>query len=306
MPVIGVAAEGPGLRRRLRPAHGGDGLRLSPARRPPAVPPRQLRRAAALRGARTRTWTPWSCLRLALASVVEMSWLLVATAAAAVAVALRRAAAWTCTRSWSRPPCCGSSPRRSGVVLPGKFYAHYFMLWLPPLCIAAALGLREAVARLAPRRPGVALLAVVAIIASMPVLGDLAQLGRRGVGAAAARPAARSGGHHRPHGAAGRDRLRRELRAGHLLPRRLAAAHAHAALAATRGPLRRVHRPGERRGAGARAGEPALPDGHLPAAVAARCGRAPNRRSRPRWTRATSWRGPCRGPRGLVELWRRR
>ena len=69
-----------------------------------------------------------------------------------------------------------------GIVLPGKFYAHYFMLWLPPLCIGAALGLREGVVRLAPRRPGAALLAVVAIIASMPVLADLAQLGRRGVG----------------------------------------------------------------------------------------------------------------------------
>jgi hypothetical protein len=70
----------------------------------------------------------------------------------------------------------------AGVVLPGKFYAHYFMLWVPPLSIAAALGLREAVAWLGPRRPGIALIAVVAIIASMPVLGDLAQLGRRGVG----------------------------------------------------------------------------------------------------------------------------
>ena len=69
-----------------------------------------------------------------------------------------------------------------GIVLPGKFYAHYFMLWLPPLCIGAALGLREGVVRLAPRHPGAALLAVVAIIASMPVLADLAQLGRRGVG----------------------------------------------------------------------------------------------------------------------------
>jgi hypothetical protein len=69
-----------------------------------------------------------------------------------------------------------------GIVLPGKFYAHYFLLWLPPLSVAAALGLREAVVRIAPRRPSVALLGVVAIIASMPVLGDLAHLGRRGVG----------------------------------------------------------------------------------------------------------------------------
>ncbi|HYI83160.1 MAG TPA: hypothetical protein VEX11_08135 [Acetobacteraceae bacterium] len=59
---------------------------------------------------------------------------------------------------------------------------------------------------MAPRHSGAALLAVVAIIASMPVLADLAQLGparRRGP---APRPVARSGGGHRPHGAAGRDR----------------------------------------------------------------------------------------------------
>jgi Dolichyl-phosphate-mannose-protein mannosyltransferase len=123
-------------------------------------------------------------LRLALASMVEMSWLLVATAAAAFAVALRlrrlrrldlHAAVVAAALLWFVAATIG-------IVLPGKFYPHYFMLWLPPLCIGTALGLREGVARLAPRHPGAALLAVVAIIASMPLLAELAQLGRRGVG----------------------------------------------------------------------------------------------------------------------------
>ena len=144
-------------------------------------------------------------LRLSLASVVEICWLLAATAAAAVAAALRygrrrrldlHAVVVAAAVLWFVAATLG-------IVLPGKFYAHYFMLWLPPLCIGAALGLREGVARLAPRHSGAALLAVVAIIASMPVLADLAQLGPARRRSPAPRPVARSGGGHRPHGAAG-------------------------------------------------------------------------------------------------------
>lgn len=119
-------------------------------------------------------------LRLVLAGVVEMTWLLVA--AAASLLALRRHDRLDLHGVLVVTSLLWFLGATVGIVLPGKFYAHYFLLWLPPLCIAAALGLRETVVRMAPRRPGVALLAVVVIIASMPVLGDLATLGRRGVG----------------------------------------------------------------------------------------------------------------------------
>ena len=119
-------------------------------------------------------------LRIVLAGLLQMSWLLIAAGAAALALRRHR-------RMDSHAVLVGAAllwfvGATFGVVLPGKFYAHYFLLWVPPLSIAAALGLREAVVRMAPRRPGVALLAVVAIIASMPVLDHLALLGRRGVG----------------------------------------------------------------------------------------------------------------------------
>jgi 4-amino-4-deoxy-L-arabinose transferase-like glycosyltransferase len=119
-------------------------------------------------------------MRLVLAGWIGMAWLLVAAAAALLALHRHRrldthtvlvatALLWFVAATL-------------GVVLPGKFYAHYFLLWVPPLSLAAALGLRDVIVRAAPRRPGVSLLAVVALIASMPVLGDLASLGRRGVG----------------------------------------------------------------------------------------------------------------------------
>ncbi|WP_343897180.1 ArnT family glycosyltransferase [Craurococcus roseus] len=119
-------------------------------------------------------------LRIVLASLLQMAWLLIAAAAAALALRRHRrvdlhAVLVAATMLWF----AGAT---LGIVLPGKFYAHYFLLWVPPLSIAAALGLREVVVRMAPRRPGVALLGVVAIIASMPVLDHLALLGRRGVG----------------------------------------------------------------------------------------------------------------------------
>ena len=123
-------------------------------------------------------------LRLILAGMIEMAWLLVALAAtvAAAALGLRRGRRPDMHAILVAAALLWFVGATVGIVLPGKFYAHYFLLWLPPLSVAAALGLREAVVRMAPRRPSVALLGVVAIIASMPVLGDLAHLGRRGVG----------------------------------------------------------------------------------------------------------------------------
>lgn len=118
-------------------------------------------------------------LRFILASVVELSWLLAAAAASALVLRHRRldlhAVLVAAALLWF-------AAATVGIVLPRKFYGHYFLLWLPPLSIAAALGLRALLAWLVPRRPGVALLAVVAIIASMPVLNEMTRLGRHGVG----------------------------------------------------------------------------------------------------------------------------
>ncbi len=119
-------------------------------------------------------------VRLMLAGLVQVAWLL--AAAGAALLALRRQRRFDLHGVLVVAALLWFAGATAGVVLPGKFYPHYFLLWLPPLSIAAALGLREVVIRMGPRRPGVALLAVVAIIASMPVLGDLANLGRRGVG----------------------------------------------------------------------------------------------------------------------------
>ena len=119
-------------------------------------------------------------LRLVLAGLIQMAWLLLAAAASVLALHRHRRFDLHAVLVVAALLWFGGATL--GVVLPGKFYPHYFLLWLPPLCVAAALGLRELVIRMAPRRPGVALLATVAVIASMPVLGDLASLGRRGVG----------------------------------------------------------------------------------------------------------------------------
>jgi hypothetical protein len=120
-------------------------------------------------------------LRLILAGVVETWWLL-ASAAVSLLALLRRHHGLDLQGALVLAALLWFVGATVGIVLPGKFYAHYFLLWLPPLSLGAALGLREIVHRMAPRRPGVALLGVVAIIGSMPLLGDLANLGRRGVG----------------------------------------------------------------------------------------------------------------------------
>ena len=119
-------------------------------------------------------------LRMVLSSVVERVWLLLAAAAALGT--LRRHRRFDLHGALIVAALLWFVGATAGIVLPGKFFAHYFLMWLPPLCLAAAIGLREIVIRMGPRRPGIALLAVVAVIASMPVLGDLAGLGRRGVG----------------------------------------------------------------------------------------------------------------------------
>src|SRR5262249_33788214 len=49
------------------------------------------------------------------------------------------------------------------VAAPGKFYAHYYQLWLPPLCLAAAWSLEAIGART--RRPAVVVAAAGSLVA---------------------------------------------------------------------------------------------------------------------------------------------
>jgi Dolichyl-phosphate-mannose-protein mannosyltransferase len=117
-------------------------------------------------------------LRLILAALLQLAWLLAATAAG-LAEALRSRSGrtlllpgavllWVCAATL-------------GIALPGKFYTHYFMMWLPPLCLGAALGIRAMVTLAAPRLPRAALLVATAMIASMPVLSGLAGTAHRGM-----------------------------------------------------------------------------------------------------------------------------
>lgn len=138
--------------------------------------------------------------RLILAGLLQVAWLL-AAAAVAVAVAIRGGAlARLRIASPLAAPTAAADPRpisgqrallpiaalvwfvgaTIGIVMPAKFFGHYFLMWLPPLCLAAALGLRALVAMAAPRLPRLVLLAVVAVIASMPVLNDTAARARSG------------------------------------------------------------------------------------------------------------------------------
>ena len=81
-------------------------------------------------------------LRLVLAGVLEIAWLLVAAAASVLALLrLRRLDLHAVLVAAALLWFVGAT---AGVVLPGKFYAHYFLLWLPPLSIAAALGSADA------------------------------------------------------------------------------------------------------------------------------------------------------------------
>ena len=117
--------------------------------------------------------------RLILAALAQSAWLF-AGSAVAVVVALRGrgSAGWrqntllVVTAVWF----VGAT---LSIVLPAKFFDHYFMLWFPPLCVGAATGLR-AILKLETRRPRLALAAVVLGIASMPVLADYAGRARTG------------------------------------------------------------------------------------------------------------------------------
>ena len=67
------------------------------------------------------------------------------------------------------------------ILLPGKFYSHYFLLWLPPLCLAAGPALVAGAMRLArPERARQAALAAVALVASIPAFDYLAGRAREG------------------------------------------------------------------------------------------------------------------------------
>ena len=117
-------------------------------------------------------------LRMIASALLQLAWLLLLAAAGLLAVLRGR---W-----WRRALLPGAALLWFGaatlaILLPGKFYTHYFLIWLPPLCLGAALGLREAVAAMAPRRPRAALVAAAALVASMPVLASLAVSTRHGM-----------------------------------------------------------------------------------------------------------------------------
>jgi 4-amino-4-deoxy-L-arabinose transferase-like glycosyltransferase len=113
-------------------------------------------------------------LRLLLAGLLPLAWLLVA-AAAALAVARRSRRGWLAVAGlgWFLAAS-------AGVLLPGKFYSHYFLMLLPPLCLTAALGLPVLAARFTPGGGRAAVLAAVVLIASMPVLASYSATARAG------------------------------------------------------------------------------------------------------------------------------
>ena len=62
---------------------------------------------------------------------------------------------------------------------PAHFFPHYFLIWLPPLCLLAALGLRALACRLAPGRVAALLALLLGLVALDPWrLDTAARLGR--------------------------------------------------------------------------------------------------------------------------------
>ncbi|MDN3568046.1 glycosyltransferase family 39 protein [Paeniroseomonas aquatica] len=119
-------------------------------------------------------------LRLIVAAMLQAAWLL-ALAAVAVGMALR-GRALTGWRQDALLPFAAAvwlAGAVMSIVLPAKFFDHYFMLWFPPLCLAAAAGLRG-ILNVEARRPRLALVAAVLLLASMPVLGDFTARARNG------------------------------------------------------------------------------------------------------------------------------
>lgn len=90
---------------------------------------------------------PGDALRYALAAALTLAW----TVALALAAALdwRRGAP---ARRVALLALLWLAAASAAIVSPGRYYPHYFLIALPPLCLLAALGARRLARHLAPRR----------------------------------------------------------------------------------------------------------------------------------------------------------
>lgn len=108
-------------------------------------------------------------------AILDFAWL-IAAAAWGVAMAWRGAGKDGTPQPWATRVLPVAALLWLGaatvqIVAPGKFYDHYFLMWLPPLCVLAALGLRSLVRRFVrPRRRDVALAGLAALLAAAPVI----------------------------------------------------------------------------------------------------------------------------------------
>ena len=111
-------------------------------------------------------------LRLIFASVLQVAWLMILSALSFTLV-MRRYLVSTSKRAVLLPNIAISwfVGAILSIVLPFKFFDHYFMLWLPPLCLMAAFSLR-AMTDMVGRRPRSLMLTAVAFIGFSPALND--------------------------------------------------------------------------------------------------------------------------------------
>jgi hypothetical protein len=63
-----------------------------------------------------------------------------------------------------------------GIAAPMKFFGHYFLMWLPPLALLAALGARALVRAVRPRTAGAAFAGIAAAAGGAPVIATLVPL----------------------------------------------------------------------------------------------------------------------------------
>ncbi|HZF76553.1 MAG TPA: hypothetical protein VE033_12060 [Acetobacteraceae bacterium] len=68
------------------------------------------------------------------------------------------------------------------VAAPGFYFAHYFLLWLPPLSLLAALGLWQLAGHMSLMRPRLLYMLLAGMLAANPLLAEAARLFDRGPG----------------------------------------------------------------------------------------------------------------------------
>ncbi len=122
---------------------------------------------------------PWGeAARLSLVAALILAWPM-ALAAVALPRGLTRAGAeGLATRIgllWFAVACLA-------IAGPGYFFQHYFLIWLPPLCLLAALGACRLGRRLMPARAGLAFAAIVGLVMADSLFGALVPRLDRGIG----------------------------------------------------------------------------------------------------------------------------